>query len=161
MATVSKQQQKQNSRSNANINNSGNNYKQAQKRSKKFYNKTSSKRRWVVGDWVWLRRGDEKDGVLDRVKFSGPYKILEVKNDQTVKLDLPKGCKQHPTVHVNRLKPDDSVKLEDIKGRIKRVLDTKKVRAINGRLTNKKFVELDMGHTLWVPAEWVDGVIEM
>ena len=135
--------------------------KEAQERSKKFYDKTSSKRRWVVGNWVWLRRGDEKDGVLDRVKFSGPYKILEVKNDQTVKLDLPKGCKQHPTVHVNRLKPDDSVKLEDIKGRIKRVLDTKKVRAINGRLTNKKFVELDMGHTLWVPAEWVDGVIEM
>ena len=53
------------------------------------------------------------------------------------------------------------VKLENIKGRVKRILDTKKVRAINGRLTNKKFVELDMGHTLWVPAEWVDGVIEM
>jgi hypothetical protein len=59
-------------------------------------------------------------------------------------------------VHLNRLKKDDAVQKEDIVGRVKKVLDTRKVRGLNGRLTNKSFVQMEGGYTLWVPSAWVE-----
>ena len=126
-----------------------------QLRNKRRYDRKAKAHSFGVNDWAWLKRED-KDNGLDRVKWTGPYQITEVVGDQNVKLNLPRGNLQHPTVHVNRLKGDDSVQRVDIEGKISRVLENKKVRGLNGRLSNKSFVELEGGHTLWVPSTWVD-----
>ena len=104
---------------------------------------------------MWLKR-EEKQNSLDRVKWIGPFEISEVLNEQNIRLVLPRGNRQHDVVHANRLKKDDAVQKEDVIGKINRVLDTKKVRGLNGRLVNKAFVELEGGHTMWVPMDWVN-----
>ena len=108
-------------------------------------------------DYVWLREGDiDSKRPLDRVRWTGPYKIEQVLSEQNLKLSLPNKDKRHPiVVHVNRTKRDKAVTKEDIGGRVIKVIDKTKVRSLNGRLVNKSFIELKGGFTIWVPSEWI------
>jgi hypothetical protein len=130
-----------------------------QKRNKERYdaNISPEKAGFLEGEWVWVKRGDPgAKGALDRVKWTGPYKIKSLKGTHNVELILPRGDRRHPVVHLNRLKRDDAVQKEDIVGRVEKLLDTRKVRGLNGRLTNKSFVQIKGGYTLWVPSAWVE-----
>ena len=129
-----------------------------QKRNKARYDVLASpeKAGFSEGRWVWLKVGDPgAKGPLDRVKWTGPYKIKKTAGTHNVELVLPKGDRRHPVVHVNRLKTDDAVQRADIEGRVQKVLATRRVRGLNRRLVNKSFVKLDGGFCLWVPSEWV------
>ena len=112
---------------------------------------------FLEGEWVWIKVGDPgSKGALDRIKWSGPFKIRGIKGTHNVEVILPKGDRRHPIIHINRLKKDDAVQREDIKGRVEKVLSTRKVRGLNGRLTTKAFVRLESGYTMWVPSAWVE-----
>ena len=126
-----------------------------QDRNKERYDASAKPHGYQAGDWVWLKR-EEKEGTLDRIKWTGPFQISEVLSEQNVRLTLPRGNRQHNIVHANRLKKDSAVQKEDVTGKINRTLDTKKVRGLNGRLVNKAFVELVGGHTMWVPRDWTN-----
>ena len=128
---------------------------QVQNRNKERYDRKAQPHGYNVGDWVWLKK-EEKGGALDRIKWTGPFQISEVLSEQNIRLTFPRGNRQHEIVHANRLKRDSAVQREDVAGKITRTLDTKKVRGLNGRLTNKSFVELEGGYTLWVPTDWVE-----
>ena len=130
-----------------------------QKRNKDRYdaNIPSGKAGFLEGEWVWVKRGDPgAKGALDRVKWTGPHQIKNLKGAHNVELILQKGDKKHPVVHVNRLKRDDAVQKEDVVGRVKKILETRRIRGLNGRLIKKSFVQMDEGYTLWVPSAWVE-----
>ena len=48
------------------------------------------------------------------------------------------------------------IQREDIQGKVKKVLETRKVRGLKGRLVTKAFVQLEGGYTMWVPSAWVE-----
>ena len=129
-----------------------------QRRNKKRYDDTipSPMAGFTPGDWVWVKEGDTKTkGALDRTRWTGPYRLTKLVGTHNAEVELPKADRRHPTVHVNRLKKDDAVQKEDIEGRVEKVLSTRKVRGLNGRLTNKSFIRLNGGYTMWVPSTWV------
>ena len=130
-----------------------------QSRNKERYDALVStpKATFSPGEWVWLKEGDPKaKGALDRTRWSGPHRIKSKTGTHNVELDLPKGDRRHRNVHVNRLKRDDAVQKADIEGRVKKILETRKVRGLNGRLFNKSFIQMEGGYTMWVPSTWVD-----
>ena len=79
----------------------------AQARSKLQYDKKARSLSYSAGDWVWLREGDiDAKKPLDRVRWTGPYKIKQVLSDQNIEIALPNRDRRHPIVHVNRTKCD-------------------------------------------------------
>jgi hypothetical protein len=65
----------------------------------------------VEGSWVFLDsadwRGRHQNGT-DKLKerYKGPYKVTWIfNNGQNVVLDLPEGDRQHPSLHVSKVKP--------------------------------------------------------
>ena len=118
---------------------------------------SSQEKGFSEGEWVWVKVGDPgTKGPLDRVRWTGPYKIRATKGTHNVEVTLPGGDRRHPIFHVNRLKRDDAVQREDIKGRVEKVLSTRKVRGLNGRLVTKAFIKLEGGYTMRVPSTWVE-----
>ena len=86
--------------------------KKAQERQKTSADKKRRAVEYQVGDKVWLStekivlRGNKQ---LDRsmkfgAKFIGPFEVVEVKNRNAYRLQLPESFKMHPVVNVERLK---------------------------------------------------------
>ena len=73
----------------------------AKERSKKYYDRKLNGQTYAVGDPVYLQN-NTKSSKLDR-EYSGPYKIVQIFNDNNVELDL--GRQKTRIVHMNRLRP--------------------------------------------------------
>ena len=73
----------------------------ARERAKKCYDRKLNGQTYAVGDTVYLQN-NTKSSKLDR-EYSGPYKIVQIFNDNNVELDL--GKQKTRIVHMNRLRP--------------------------------------------------------
>ena len=73
----------------------------AKERSKKYYDKKLNAQTYAIGDPVYLQN-NTKSSKLD-CEYSGPYKIIQIFNDNNVELDL--GKQRTRIVHMNRLRP--------------------------------------------------------
>ena len=73
----------------------------AKERSKLYYDKKLNTQTYKIGDPVYLQK-NTKSSKLDP-EYSGPYKIIQIFNDNNAELDL--GKQKTRIVHMNRLRP--------------------------------------------------------
>ena len=82
--------------------------KLASERQKEQYDKARTRTPFKKGDMVLLHRKNYRfQGEANKLRppFLGPFKILEMVGPLAAYLELPKGTKAHPVIHVSRLKP--------------------------------------------------------
>jgi hypothetical protein len=91
------------------------------------------------GDWVLLKRKKNTEDKLG-LSYDGPFKVIELKGPNAVKLEFPKNSLAHPTVNISRVRkyfgtPPDAVTLQ-----LPTTLGTENVYAVdkilNKRVTN-------------------------
>ncbi|CAJ0960682.1 unnamed protein product [Ranitomeya imitator] len=114
------------------------NLKQANRRSKKFFDKSRREARFVVGDMVWLSPRNLCLKIPSKKlgpKFVGPFKVVQIVNLAAVRFDIPSSWKINSVFHVSLLKkvdtPDKVVMPsappidEDCEFEISRILDSR------------------------------------
>ena len=86
------------------------NIKKAQERQAHYADQHRRNETFSVGDRVLLSTknikliGDAKRTRKLTAKFIGPYKIIEVKNNNAYKLELPPNLRIHPVINISQLK---------------------------------------------------------
>ena len=72
---------------------------QSKFRSKKYYDQHINPRSFKVEDYVFLLKGPKPNKLGDQ--YTGPHKILEIINNNNIKIEINK---QHKIVHINRVR---------------------------------------------------------
>jgi len=75
---------------------------QAKLRSKRYYDRKISPRKYNVGDLVYMLKGPIKNKLADR--YVGPYKIIDILENNNVKLEI--SSNKTRVVHIDKLKLD-------------------------------------------------------
>jgi hypothetical protein len=81
------------------------NLEKAHKRYKDFTDKSQREVKFQEGEEVWLniKNFRLREGLNHKFlgPYAGPFKVLEKKNFDTYKLELPENLRVHPTFHVS------------------------------------------------------------
>ncbi|CAJ0966243.1 unnamed protein product [Ranitomeya imitator] len=87
------------------------NLKQANRRSKKYFDKKRREARFVVGDMVWLSSRNLHLKIPSKklgLKFVGPFKVVHIVNSAALRLDITSSWKTNSVFHVSLRKKDDT-----------------------------------------------------
>ncbi|CAJ0940316.1 unnamed protein product [Ranitomeya imitator] len=114
------------------------NLKQANRRSKKFFDKRRREARFVIGDMVWLSSRNLRLKIPSKKlgpRFVGHFKVVQIVNSAKVRLDMPLSWKINAVFHVSLLKKVDTPEKvampsappidEDCEFEISRILDSR------------------------------------
>jgi hypothetical protein len=88
------------------------------------------------GDWVLLKRKKNQEDKLG-LSHDGPFKVLEMRGPNAVKLDFPKNSLAHPTVNIARIRKYFGKPPDAIAYRLPTSLGTENVYAVD-KVLNKR-----------------------
>ncbi|CAJ0933342.1 unnamed protein product [Ranitomeya imitator] len=87
------------------------NLKEANRRSKKYFDKKRREALFAVGDMVWLSSRNLCLKIPSKIlgpKFVGPFKVVQVVNSATVRVDIPSSWRINSVFQVSLLKKVDT-----------------------------------------------------